>query len=148
MPNVKQEPSIGSLRHAEYYGMQRVHDDLYAKSKNGETFPRLMDEVLSRENILLAYRNIKANTGSETPGTDRLTIKDLGALTPERVVETVRRIICGGKMGYRPKPVRRKDIPKPNGSTRPLGIPLHLGQADTAMYQANHGAYLRGKIQR
>ena len=67
MPKVKQELSVDSLRHTEYYGMQRTYDDLYAKSKNGEQFPTLMDIILSRENILLAYRNIKANTGSNTP---------------------------------------------------------------------------------
>ena len=122
MPKTKQEPSVDSLRHAEYYGMQQTYDDLYAKSKNGELFPKLMDIVLSRENILLAYRNIKANSGSNTPGTDRLTIKNIGCLSTEEVVDKVRRIV-NGKRGYYPKPVRRKDIPKPNGSTRPLGIP-------------------------
>lgn len=122
MPKVKQELSVDSLRHAEYYGMQQTYDDLYMKSKNGEIFPKLMDIVLSRENILLAYRNIKANTGSNTPGTDRLTIKDIGCLSTEEIVDKVRRIV-NGKSGYCPKPVRRKDIPKPNGSTRPLGIP-------------------------
>ena len=122
MPKTKQEPSVDSLRHAEYYGMQQTYDDLYTKSKNGELFPKLMDIVLSRENILLAYRNIKANSGSNTPGTDRLTIKNIGCLSTEEVVDKVRRIV-NGKRGYCPKPVRRKDIPKPNGSTRPLGIP-------------------------
>lgn len=123
MPKVKQEVSINSLRHTEYYGMQQTYDDLYAKSKNGEQFSALMDIILSRENILLAYRNIKANTGSNTPGTDRLTIRDIGSLPAEQVVSKVRQIVTGGKMGYRPKPVRRKEIPKPNGSTRPLSIP-------------------------
>ena len=47
--------------------MQQTYDDLYTKSKNGEPFSGLMDIILSRENILLAYRNIKANTGSNTP---------------------------------------------------------------------------------
>ena len=122
MPKTKQEASVDSLRHAEYYGMQQTYDDLYTKSKNGELFPKLMDIVLSRENILLAYRNIKANSGSNTPGTDRLTIKNIGCLSTEEVVDKVRRIV-NGKRGYCPKPVRRKDIPKPNGSTRPLGIP-------------------------
>ena len=122
MPKTKQEPSVDSLRHAEYYGMQQIYDDLYAKSKNGELFPKLMDIVLSRENILLAYRNIKANSGSNTPGTDQLTIENIGCLSTEEIVDRVRRIV-NGKRGYWPKPVRRKDIPKPNGSTRPLGIP-------------------------
>ena len=114
---------VDDLRHNEYYDMQEVFDDLYAKAKKGEKFTDLMDLVLKRENILLAYRNIKTNTGSNTPGTDKRTIKDIGRLSPEEVVERVRSIIAGSKHGYRPKPVRRKEIPKPNGDMRPLGIP-------------------------
>lgn len=114
---------IDDLRHTEYYGMQQTYDDLYAKAINGEKFTDLMSIILSRENILLAYRNIKTNAGSSTAGTDKLTIKDVGRLTPDEVVNKVRFIVAVSKHGYRPKPVRRKDIPKPNGDTRPLGIP-------------------------
>ena len=124
MPKKKQEKllCVEALRHSEYYGMQEIFDDLCAKSAAGEKFTDLMNLILSRENILLAYRNIKANSGSNTPGTDNLTIKDIGRLTPDDMVEKVRSII-NGKWGYRPRPVRRKEIPKPNGSMRPLGIP-------------------------
>lgn len=124
MPTKKREKllCVEALRHSEYYGMQATFDNLYARSSAGEKFTNLMKMVMSRENILLAYRNIKANSGSNTPGTDNLTIKDIGKLTPEEMVAKVRSII-NGKWGYRPRPVRRKEIPKPNGSTRPLGIP-------------------------
>jgi len=115
---------VDALRHAEYYGMQEIFDNLYAKSANGEMFTDLMSLILSRENILLAYRNIKSNDGSNTPGVDRLTIKDIGKLTPDVVVERVRSIICG-KRGYIPRTVRRVLIPKTHDPTklRPLGIP-------------------------
>lgn len=124
MPTKKDQKllSVEALRHTEYYGMQETFDSLYDRSQKGETFTDLMDIILSRENILLAYRNIKANSGSNTPGTDNLTIQDIGKLTPEELIDKVRSII-NGKWGYRPRPVRRKEIPKPNGSTRPLGIP-------------------------
>lgn len=114
-----------SLRHNEYYGMQGVFDALYAQSRSGEVFEDLTPKILSRENILLAYRNIKANTGSRTAGTDNLTIGDIGRLPPDEVVAKVRYIVEGSKHGYRPKPVRRKEIPKPYDptKTRPLGIP-------------------------
>ena len=102
---------------------ENIYNDLYTRAKNGELFTDLMPLVLSRENILLAYRNIKSNTGSNTAGTDKLTIADIGKLPPEEVTAKVRYIVSGTKRGYRPKPVRRKDIPKPNGTTRPLGIP-------------------------
>ena len=123
--NKKKLLSEESLRHNEYYGMQGVFDKLYAQSKNGEVFENLMPKILSRENILLAYRNIKANTGSKTAGTDGLTIGDIGRLPPDEVVTKVRFIVEGSKHGYRPKPVRRKEIPKPYDptQTRPLGIP-------------------------
>lgn len=103
--------------------MVETFDELYQKSLKGDKFDNLMDIILSEENILLAYRNIKANKGSKTPGTDKLTMKDIGQLSSQEVVEKVRFIMSGSKHGYRPKPVRRKEIPKPDGTTRPLGIP-------------------------
>ena len=105
--------------------MQNTIDNLYQASLNGEVFTDLMSVILQRENILLAYRNIKKNTGSKTNGTDNLTIEDIGRCSPDEVVEKVRFIINGSEHGYRPKPVRRKEIPKPydRSKTRPLGIP-------------------------
>lgn len=114
---------VNDLRHAEYYGMQGILDDLYERSKQGEQFHQLMEIILSKNNIMLAYRNIKANKGSQTPGTDRKTMKDIEVLSAKEVVEKVRYFVTGSKHGYRPKPVRRKEIEKPNGGTRPLGIP-------------------------
>ena len=125
MPNEKKPKTkcVEYLRHAEYYDMQNTFDELYARSQAGEIFENLMDVILSRENILLAYRNIKSNTGSITPGTDKLKISDIGKLTADEVTARVRKIVKGAKNGYTPRSVRRKDIPKPNGNTRPLGIP-------------------------
>ena len=125
MPQEKGEKllCVDDLRHAEYYAMQEQFDALYQRSRNGELFTNLMPLILARENILLAYRNIKANTGSNTAGTDRLTMKDIGKKTPDEVVKMLQYIVAGSPHGYRPRAVRRKEIPKPNGSTRPLGIP-------------------------
>ena len=114
---------VDDLRHTEYYRMQTTFDDLYSKSKNGEKFQNLMPLILSRENILLAYRNIKSNGGSKTQGTDNVVIDDIGKLSADEYVEKLRFIVAGSKHGYRPKAVRRKEIPKPNGKLRPLGIP-------------------------
>ena len=63
--NTEKALCVEDLRHTEYYGMQAIYDDLYKRSKDGEEFTDLMDIILQRENILLAYRNIKANTGSK-----------------------------------------------------------------------------------
>ena len=120
MTKLKEETlKIDALRHNEYYSMQEIYDLLYDQSKNRNVFNQLMDTITSRENILLAYRNIKSNGGSNTPGTDKLTIKNIGKLTSEEVVEKVQHILYN----YSPRAVRRKEIPKPNGKTRPLGIP-------------------------
>ena len=102
---------------------EKIYNELYEREQGGEHFTNLMPLVLSRENILLVYRNIKNNAGSNTAGADKLTIADIGKMTPEEVTAKVRYIVSGTKRGYRPKPIRRKDIPKPNGETRPLGIP-------------------------
>ena len=123
MPKIEKPRVVDNLRHAEYYDLQSKFDELYQQSSNNEIFDNLMDLILSRENILLAYRNIKANKGSQTPGTDKRTMKDISNLSDEQVVNNVRYYLVGSKHGYRPKPVRRKEIPKPNGKTRPLGIP-------------------------
>ena len=103
--------------------MQRILDTLYEQSANGCTFNNLMQFILSENNIKMAYRNVKTNTGSMTCGTDGLTIKDISNLTEEEVVEKVKYFLIGSKHGYRPKPVRRIDIDKPGGGKRPLGIP-------------------------
>ena len=124
MPKGSRNLCVDDLRHAEYYGMQPTFDELYQRSRDGSIFDNLMDLILSRDNILLAYRNIKANGGSYTAGTDNRNITDIGGMAPEKVVEKVRFIVTGSQHGYRPKPVRREDIPKPNGKTRPLGIPM------------------------
>lgn len=101
--------------------MQPTLDRLYAESKEGAVFDHLTEMIFSRENILLAYRNIKRNDGSVTPGTDGLRIKDVEEYSPEDLVRRIRNITAN----YTPRAVRRKEIPKPNdpGKTRPLGIP-------------------------
>ena len=102
---------VDDLRHAEYYQMQDTFDNLYSKSRNGEIFQNLMPLILSRENILLAYRNIKSNGGSKTRGTDKVVIDGIGRLSAEEYVAKLRYIVAGSKHGYRPKAVRRKEIP-------------------------------------
>ncbi len=107
------------LRHLEYYDLQECFDSLYAKSKQGEVFTKLMDLISSEENIRLAYRNIKRNSGSHTSGTDNLNIENIEKLSAEKLTEIIQRKF----RYYKPNSVRRVDIPKPNGKTRPLGIP-------------------------
>jgi len=109
------------LRNNEYYETQSVFDELHAKSAEGKTFTDLMKIVMDENNILLAYRNIKNNDGSETSGTDGRTIEHYKSWTEERFV----RYFQNKLRNYQPKSVRRVEIPKnyQPGKTRPLGIP-------------------------
>lgn len=107
------------LRHAEYYGMTEIFDELYVKSKDKQKFKNLMSIITSDNNILLAYRNIKRNNGSATPGVDEVTIKDVEELGTHEFIGIVKKRF----KQYNPRKVKRVEIPKPNGKTRPLGIP-------------------------
>ncbi|MCY9696151.1 group II intron reverse transcriptase/maturase [Paenibacillus alginolyticus] len=111
-----------ALRNWEYYGMTESFTDLYERSANKETFSHLYEIVTSRENILLAYRTMKSNKGSKTPGTDGLTIKDIEQRPEYELVNEIQNKL----QNYRPKNVRRKLIEKDNGKMRPLGIPCIL----------------------
>ena len=75
--------------------------------------------ILSEENIKLAYRTIKGNSGSNTAGTDGKTIKDVKSVDEHDFVDTIRKRLHY----YKPQSVKRVEIPKPDGKTRPLGIP-------------------------
>ena len=102
-----------------YYDMSKITDRLYAQSKNGNNFYKLYELVVSENNILLAYRNIKKNTGSDTKGTDGKTVKDYSDMTMEELTNIVRNRLSN----FQPMSVRRVFIPKTNGKERPLGIP-------------------------
>lgn len=99
--------------------MQDIFDKLYSQSKKGMKFTKLIEIIKLEANILLAYRNIKKNNGSITAGTDGLNIEYIKNMGIENYVNYIQRKIDN----YSPKSVRRVDIPKPNGKTRPLGIP-------------------------
>jgi RNA-directed DNA polymerase len=81
----------------------------------------LLEQVLSRENLLRALKRVVSNDGA--PGVDGRTVDELsGLLRTEwpRIREELRNGI------YQPQPVRRVSIPKPNGGERHLGIPTVL----------------------
>lgn len=78
----------------------------------------LMEKILDRDNLNLAYLQVKRNKGSY--GVDKMTTDDLMPYLKEHGNELVQRIREGK---YKPQPVRRVEIPKPNGGKRMLGIP-------------------------
>lgn len=79
---------------------------------------RLMEEVCDRENLEIAWKRVRENKGS--PGVDGLTIDDtvdyLRAHWP-----AIRDQLLDGT--YQPQPVKRVEIPKPDGGVRKLGVP-------------------------
>ncbi len=102
--------------------MTEIFTDLYEKASQKDTFSCLYEIIISRENILLAFRTIKSNKGSKTPGTDGKIIKDIKVLSESDLVKMIQTKLNN----YQPKKVRRKYIEKDNGQLRPLGIPCML----------------------
>lgn len=96
------------LRNNEYYDMQSVFDELYENSLAKCEFKNLISIITAEENIRLAYRNLKKNAGSRTPGTDGKTIADLAKMSEPELIGFVQQKFNW----YQPQSVRRKEIPK------------------------------------
>jgi RNA-directed DNA polymerase len=80
-----------------------------------------MEAVVERENLKTALAQVKRNKGAA--GGDRMRVDDLPAYLKEHW-PTIRAQLLDGT--YKPQPVRRVEIPKASGGTRPLGIPTVL----------------------
>lgn len=78
----------------------------------------LMKEILSEENLRMAIKAVKSNKGA--PGIDKMTVEKLDEYFKENGREI--KLALWNKE-YKPQPVKRVYIPKPNGKQRPLGIP-------------------------
>src|SRR3989338_3660807 len=79
---------------------------------------RLMEETVSRDNVRRAYQRVKANGGA--PGVDRMTVEKFADYLKDQW-PTIKEQLLNGM--YKPEPVRRVEIPKPDGGVRSLGIP-------------------------
>ncbi len=86
-------------------GMQEVRDEL-------------LERILSKDNLNLAYKRVVTNKGSH--GVDGMKVDELLPFLKQNGEELRQSILAGG---YTPQPVRRVEIPKPDGSVRLLGIP-------------------------
>ena len=102
---------------------QRVHRRFSATS-NRETSEfeyGSLERILSRENLLLAIKRVITNKGSY--GVDGMTVYELRQFLKDNWL-SIKESILNNE--YKPMPVRRVEIPKPNGGTRLLGIPTVL----------------------
>ena len=93
-----------------------------ARSANaGDEASQLIEEVLRRENVLRAYNRVVRNGGA--PGVDAMSVEELMPYCREQWAR-IREEVLEGR--YVPQPIRRVEIPKPDGGTRALGIPTVL----------------------
>lgn len=81
----------------------------------------LVEKVINRDNIEKALKRVMANKGA--PGIDGMKVTELPGYLTENW-DRVREQLLTGR--YHPSPVRRVRIPKPQGGTRPLGIPTAI----------------------
>ena len=82
---------------------------------------RLMEFILERGNMFRALKRVRSNKGA--PGIDKMTVDQLPGYL-KRHWPDIREQLLNGE--YRPQPVKRKEIPKPGGGVRLLGIPTVL----------------------
>ena len=101
--------------------VRQLQNKLYltAKKCSSRRFHALYDKVYRDDVLYEAWKRVKANQGSS--GVDGITIEDVEAGGVNRYLTGIQSEIKSGT--YRPLPVRRVMIPKPDGSQRPLGIP-------------------------
>ena len=104
---------------AERKGYVRAHRSFNRIWKERDSAePDILGKILERDNLNRAYKRVKANKGA--PGIDGMTIEAALPWLKEHKDELIRRIKRGK---YTPSPVRRVEIPKPDGGIRKLGIP-------------------------
>ena len=106
-----QMDSVEHERYAEAYSTNGRE----AEEKDGAG---LLEKVLDRDNLNIAYKRVKANKGAS--GVGGMTVNEAGSWLKENKGELLEKIRNGK---YKPSPVRRVEIPKNNGGVRKLGIP-------------------------
>jgi len=90
-----------------------------AKQSPGRRFHALYDRIYRPDVLWEAWRRVRANRGAA--GVDGLTLEAVEEYGVQRMIGELAADLRAGT--YRPSPVRRVEIPKPDGSKRPLGIP-------------------------
>ena len=90
-----------------------------SKAESPAKADELMEEILDPENLREALKRVKANKGSA--GIDRMTVKEMSDYLKEHWPEIREQVLNGI---YKPQPVLRVEIPKPDGGIRKLGIPV------------------------
>ena len=97
----------------------------------------LIEKILSEENLQKAIRKVKKNRGA--PGVDKMTVQEVEQWFNQYKEDLISKIL---NKQYKPMPVKRVYIPKPNGKQRPLGIPTVVDRViQQAMLQVLNEIY-------
>lgn len=105
-----------SAEHEGYAGAHRSFRPIWKERDSAQ--PKLLEKILDKDNLNRAFKRVKAKKGA--PGIDGITVDEIGVYLRENQKDLIERIYRGK---YTPDPVRRKEIPKPDGGIRKLGIP-------------------------
>ena len=90
-----------------------------AKQSEGRRFHAVFDQICRRDVLQMAWDRVRANRGAA--GVDKMTLEAVEDYGVQRMLDELAADLRAGS--YRPMPVRRVEIPKPDGHKRPLGIP-------------------------
>ena len=105
-----------SAEHEGYVKASRSFNRIWKERDSAQ--PKLLEKILHKDNLNRAFKRVKANKGA--PGSDGMTVDEALLYFKENQKELIDRIYRGK---YTPSPVRRVEIPKPDGGVRKLGIP-------------------------
>jgi RNA-directed DNA polymerase len=122
--NIQMELDFSSALTGAARGVAREETESWVATSGSESparTDRLMEEVVERENLKEALRQVKGNKGSA--GVDGITVNQLTDYLKQHW-PSIREQLLNGT--YEPKPVRRVEIPKLDGGVRKLGIPTVL----------------------
>ena len=114
--NVRSCPQRDSTECEGYAGAQSAVQP--GKEETAGRSQKLLEAILYRDNMNRAYKRVKANKGA--PGVDGMTVEEALPWLKKHGKEMTEAIRSGK---YKPTAVRRKEIPKPDGGVRKLGIP-------------------------
>lgn len=98
-------PTVAEYSHDEQNSRTQVSD-------------QMMEAIVEASNFERAYKQVKQNKGS--PGVDNMTVDELGNYLTLHIAQIKKQLLAGT---YNPFPVKRVEIPKPDGGMRQLGIP-------------------------
>src|ERR1700738_4930688 len=103
------------------FSVQKLPTALHAKAKESPNFRfhALYDKVYRKDVLAYAYERCQANGGAA--GVDNQTFENIEAYGRERWLDELAQELKSRT--YKPQPVRRVYIPKPDGKQRPLGVP-------------------------